>query len=83
MKKNNKMIKISISMRDTETNKGFVKDVVVTFKKGRSTFKAYKTYDGHWFGERKAKHSRKTIYNENGKCRGYFDNFVDFFNACR
>lgn len=78
MKKNNKMIKISISMRDTETNKGFVKNVVVTFKKGRSTFKAHKTYDGQWFGE---KISGKS-YSIRGGYYDYFDSFVDFFNAC-
>ena len=77
------MVKVNISMRDTETNKGFVRDVIVTFKKGRSTFVAHKTSDGSWFGERRAKRSSKTIYNENGACRMYFSNFVEFFNACK
>lgn len=81
-KNNNKLMKISVSMKDTETNAGFVKHVEVTFKKGRSMYHAIKCSDGSWFGERFAAHSRKTIYNENGECRMYFNNFVDFFNAC-
>ena len=77
-KNNNEMMKISVSMRDTETNKGFVKDVEVTFKKGRSVYKAIKCPSGSWFG---SKISGKTSSIRGGH-NDYFDSFVDLFKAC-